>query len=40
MGASGWSYFVEYQSDLQAALVALQAKVLTDGDYWWAVPGE
>ena len=40
MGASGWSYFVEYQPDLQTAFEALQAKVFADGDYWWAVPGE
>jgi hypothetical protein len=40
MGSSGWKYFVEYQPDLQAAFRALQARVLTEGDYWWAVPGE
>ncbi|GAA4264344.1 hypothetical protein [Dactylosporangium darangshiense] len=40
MGASGWSYVVEYQPDLEAAFETLQAKVFTEGDYWWAVPGE
>jgi hypothetical protein len=37
MGASVWSYVVEYQPDLGAAFAALQAKVLAEGDYWWAV---
>lgn len=36
MGASGWSYFVAYQPDLNAALQTLQHKVFADGDYWWA----
>jgi hypothetical protein len=36
MGASGWNYVVGYQADLQAAFEALQAKVLAEGDYWWA----
>jgi hypothetical protein len=40
MGASGWSYFVPYQPDLQAALNALRAQVLADGDYWWAAKYE
>ena len=40
MGASGWSYFVPYQPDLQAALDALRAQVLADGDYWWAAKYE
>lgn len=40
MGASGWDYFVAYQPDLNRALRALQDKVLTEGDYWWAVPGK
>jgi hypothetical protein len=37
MGASVWSYVVEYEPDLGAAFAALQAKVLAEGDYWWAV---
>jgi hypothetical protein len=40
MGASGWSYFVEYQPDLQRAFEALQARVLAEGDYWWAPAGK
>lgn len=40
MGASGWSYFVEYQPDLQAALDDLRRHVLDTGDYWWAKPYE
>lgn len=36
VGASGWSYFVAYQPDLDAALDALRDKVFADGDYWWA----
>ncbi|NBE84893.1 hypothetical protein [Micromonospora rubida] len=36
MGASGWSYFVTYQPDLQGALDDLRARVFADGDYWWA----
>jgi hypothetical protein len=39
VGASGWSYFVPYQPDLNAALEALRHKVFTDGDYWWARGG-
>lgn len=37
MGASGWSYRVPYDDDLDRVLAALQAKVLRDGDYlgWW-----
>lgn len=40
MGASGWSYFVPYQADLQAAFDQLQADVLESGDFskggaWW-----
>ena len=40
MGASGWDYYVPYQSDLQAALDELRQRVLDSGDYWWAVPYE
>ncbi|XVU21018.1 hypothetical protein ACQPZJ_27535 [Actinoplanes sp. CA-054009] len=40
MGASGWSYYTDYRPDLNAAFEALQQRVLDDGDYWWAVPGE
>ncbi|WP_328415886.1 hypothetical protein OG470_24710 [Micromonospora sp. NBC_00389] len=36
MGASGWSYVVAYQPDLDAALDALRDKVFAEGDYWWA----
>jgi hypothetical protein len=36
VGASGWSYFVAYQPDLNTALDALRHKVFTEGDYWWA----
>jgi hypothetical protein len=39
MGASGWSYFVPYQPDLNAALTMLREKVFAEGDYWW-VGGE
>ena len=39
MGASGWTYFVAYQPDAQAALDELRRQVLDAGDYWWAVPG-
>jgi hypothetical protein len=31
-----WDYFVPYQENLSAALSELQAKVLADGDYYWA----
>ncbi len=31
-----WDYFVPYQEDLSAALSDLQAKVLAEGDYYWA----
>ncbi|GAA2388981.1 hypothetical protein [Dactylosporangium salmoneum] len=37
MGASGWGYYTDYQPDLQRAFEALQARVLADGEYWWAV---
>ncbi|WP_433061590.1 hypothetical protein [Dactylosporangium sp. CS-033363] len=40
MGASGWGYHTEYQPDLQRALEQLQARVLADGDYWWAAEGK
>lgn len=40
MGASGWSYYVEYQPDLGQALNELRAKVFEEGDYWWAEPCE
>lgn len=36
MGASGWSYYVPYQPDLEAALDALRERVFAEGDYWWA----
>jgi hypothetical protein len=36
MGSSGWEYVVAYQPDPQVAFEALQAKVLAEGDYWWA----
>jgi hypothetical protein len=40
VGASGWSYYVPYQSDLESALQELRRRVLDEGDYWWAVPYE
>ena len=40
MGASGWSYYVAYQPDLQAALDEWRRRVFETGDYWWAVPYE
>ncbi|TNH30385.1 hypothetical protein FHG89_07655 [Micromonospora orduensis] len=36
MGASGWSYVVAYQPDLDEALDALRDRVFAEGDYWWA----
>jgi hypothetical protein len=39
MRVSEWTYRVAYQPDLQAALRALQEKVLSDGDYYWADEG-
>jgi hypothetical protein len=36
MGASSWSYFVEYQPDLDQALDELRQKVFAEGKYWWA----
>ncbi|MEV4762244.1 hypothetical protein AB0J89_06365 [Micromonospora chokoriensis] len=36
MGASGWSYVVAYQPDLDAALDALRDEVFAEGRYWWA----
>jgi hypothetical protein len=40
VGASGWSYYVEYQPDLGRALDELRTKVFEEGDYWWAEPYE
>jgi hypothetical protein len=40
VGASGWSYFVEYQPDFGKALDELRTKVFLEGDYWWAEPSE
>ena len=40
VGASGWSYFVKYQSDLGKALDELRSRVFAEGDYWWAEPDE
>lgn len=40
MGASGWSYFVDYQPDLGRALDELRTRVFAEGDYWWAEPYE
>ncbi|MEU7925376.1 hypothetical protein [Micromonospora sp. NPDC049107] len=40
VGASGWSYYVAYQPDLQVALDGLRRQVFETGDYWWAVPYE
>ena len=40
VGASGWSYFVKYQSDLGEALDELRSRVFAEGDYWWAEPYE
>lgn len=34
MGASGWSYFVPYESNVKTALAKLQAKVFEAGDYY------
>ncbi len=34
MGASGWSYFVPYQPDLNAALRQIQETVFRSGDYF------
>lgn len=38
MGASGWSYFVPFQEDINEALQALRWRVFRAGDYW-APPG-
>lgn len=40
MGASGWTYFVPYQANVQTAFDQLQAEVLERGDFskgdaWW-----
>jgi hypothetical protein len=40
VGASDWSYYVEYQLDLGQALAELRTRVFSDGEYWWAVPYE
>jgi hypothetical protein len=40
LGASGWSYYVPYQPNLQAALQELRQRLFQTGDYWWAVPYE
>ncbi|PWU50199.1 hypothetical protein DLE60_23765 [Micromonospora globispora] len=37
MGASGWSYTVPYQPDLNAALHELRERVFAEGRYYWAV---
>jgi hypothetical protein len=34
MGASSWSYFVPYQSDIEKALQDLRQSVFTEGDYY------
>ena len=34
MGASGWSYFVPYQADIDAALQALREQVFAQGAYY------
>ena len=34
MGASGWHYFVPYQSDVMAALHQLREKVFVEGEYY------
>ena len=34
MGASGWSYLVLYQPDINKALQELRRKVFEDGDYY------
>ena len=35
MGASGWSYVVEYRGDPMAALAELRYTTLSRGDYFW-----
>jgi hypothetical protein len=35
MGASHWEYYVPFQPDLDAALQALKARALANGEYWW-----
>ena len=36
MGASGWSYYVPYQADVNKALQDLRQKVFEEGDYYKA----
>ena len=38
MGASGWQYFVLYQSDIQKALDELRAQVFQSGKYYIGEP--
>jgi hypothetical protein len=35
MGASGWSYYVPFQEDVEAALQQLRDKVFAERDYYW-----
>jgi len=35
MGASGWSYFVPHQPNLDTELQQLKAKVFAEGRYYW-----
>jgi hypothetical protein len=35
VGASGWSYYVPYQADLNAALVQLRDATFASGEYYW-----
>jgi hypothetical protein len=39
VGASAWDYYVPYRTDLNAALLDLQARVLAEGTYYWAGGG-
>jgi hypothetical protein len=38
MGASGWQYFMPYQSDIQKALEELRAQVFQSGKYYIGEP--
>lgn len=40
MGASGWSYYVPYREDLDAALQELRGRVFREGDYFWSCEGD